>query len=70
MFTRAAAGARMPLMFAPLPSSVPPAIETFVEPEAIWIKGTVTDEAAARIVAPVPTRHSRELSTRPALLTV
>src|SRR5579862_2622145 len=56
-------------MFAPMAFSAPPATETFVEPDVIVISGTVVDELAARIVAPLATKHSCEPSMIPALLT-
>src|SRR5437016_1008210 len=61
--------ALMPLMLAPLPSRMPPATDTLVAPEETAINGTVTDEFAALMVAPLAMRHSCEPSTIPALLT-
>ena len=61
----------MPFRAAPAPSSVPPATETCVAPEAIWTRDVAdTDEEAARIVAPFAIRHTRVPSTRPVPLTV
>src|SRR5215468_9664415 len=68
-FTRAAAGAKMPLTLAPPPSSVPPETEMLVALDAIWISGTATEDDEALIVAPLATRHSREPRTIPALVT-
>src|SRR5581483_5012160 len=70
MFTRDAAGALMPWIFAPLPSSTPPPTETLVAPEEIAMSGTVTAEVLALIVAPVATRHMFEPSVRLLVLTL
>src|SRR5581483_1139693 len=70
MFTRDAAGALMPWMFAPLASSTPPPTETRDEPDEMEIRGTVTLELLALIVAPVATRHIFEPSVRLLELTV
>ena len=66
-FTRLARGATMPFRSAPLPSSVPPATETWVAPEATCTrKVAATEGEAARIVAPPAIRQVRLPSTSPA----